>query len=82
MREDFLHYIWKSVRFRTSDLRTVCGDEIAIVQPGQYLKLAGPDFFNAQLIIGGQKWAGNIEIHVKSSDWYLHKHEWIRRTRM
>jgi hypothetical protein len=39
------------------------------------LQLAGPDFFNAQIIIGNQKWAGNIEIHLKSSDWYLHNHE-------
>jgi hypothetical protein len=37
--------------------------------------LAGPDFFNAQMVIGNQKWAGNVEIHLKSSDWYLHHHE-------
>jgi hypothetical protein len=37
--------------------------------------MAGPDFFNAQLNIGNQKWAGNVEIHLKSSDWYLHNHE-------
>ena len=35
----------------------------------------GPDFFNAQLSIGTQMWAGNVEIHVKSSDWYVHHHE-------
>lgn len=37
--------------------------------------MAGPDFFNAQIVIGAQKWAGNIEIHIKSSDWYVHHHE-------
>jgi hypothetical protein len=42
---------------------------------GQYLELAGPDFFNAQIVIGTQKWAGNVEIHLKSSDWYVHHHE-------
>ena len=36
---------------------------------------SGPDFFNAQLSIGTQMWAGNVEIHVKSSDWYVHHHE-------
>lgn len=46
-----------------------------IVNTGQYLKLSGPDFFNAQIVIGTQKWAGNVEIHLKSSDWYLHRHE-------
>lgn len=56
-------------------LKTVQGDDIAIVNSGQYLQLAGPDFFNAQVMIGGQKWAGNVEIHIKSSDWYIHNHE-------
>lgn len=32
-------------------------------------------FFNAQIKIGDQKWAGSVEIHIKSSDWYLHNHE-------
>jgi hypothetical protein len=27
------------------------------------------------MVIGNQKWAGNVEIHLKSSDWYLHHHE-------
>ena len=75
MREDFLHYLWKTMRFQTVGLKTVCGDVISVVSPGQYLQLSGPDFFNAQVVIDGQKWAGNIEIHLKSSDWYLHHHE-------
>ena len=32
-------------------------------------------FFNSQLKIENQLWAGNLEIHIKSSDWYLHSHE-------
>mgnify|MGYP000235535560 CR=1 FL=1 len=35
----------------------------------------GPDFFNAKIEINKQIWAGNVEIHVKSSDWYKHQHE-------
>ena len=58
----------------TCPLRTTQGDELQVVKPGSYLKTSGPDFFNAQIIIGNQKWAGNIEIHIKSSDWYLHNH--------
>ncbi len=75
MKEDFLHYLWKFRKFSHSDLKTSNNESIAILNPGQYLQRAGPDFFNAQLIIGNQKWAGNIEIHIKSSDWYLHHHE-------
>jgi len=75
MKEDFLHYVWKFRKFDYSDLQTSNNQSILVIHPGQYLKLAGPDFFNAQLVIGTQKWAGNIEIHIKSSDWYLHQHE-------
>ena len=75
MKEDFLHYIWKFKKFATADLKTSAGESLSITNSGQYLQLAGPDFFNAQIIIGNQKWAGNIEIHLKASDWYLHHHE-------
>lgn len=75
MKEDFLHYLWRYNKFDSTTLKTFNGEDIVIVNSGQYLQLAGPDFFNAQIIIGQQKWAGNIEIHLKSSDWYLHRHE-------
>lgn len=75
MKEDFLHYLWKYKKFDTANLCTSQGENICLIDSGQYLQLAGPDFFNAQLIIGNQKWAGNVEIHIKSSDWYLHHHE-------
>lgn len=75
MKEDFLHYVWKFRKFDSSDLQTSNNEPISVIHPGQYLQLAGPDFFNAQLVIGTQKWAGNVEIHIRSSDWYLHRHE-------
>ena len=75
MKEEFVHYLWKFQKFNTLDLKTTAGELISIVSVGQYLELSGPDFFNAQIIIGNQKWAGNVEIHLKSSDWYLHHHE-------
>lgn len=50
-------------------------ETIAILKLGEHNHNSGPDFFNAQLSIDGQLWAGNVEIHVKSSDWYLHGHE-------
>lgn len=75
MKEDFLHYLWKFKKFDTLNLKTSSQEEITISNVGQYLELAGPDFFNAQITIGNQKWAGNVEIHLKSSDWYVHHHE-------
>ena len=75
MKEDFLHHLWKFKKFDTLNLKTSNGEEIIIISVGQYLELAGPDFFNAQITIDNQKWAGNVEIHLKSSDWYVHQHE-------
>ena len=75
MKEDFLHYLWKFKKFDTLNLKTFNGEAITIINVGQYLEMAGPDFFNAQIVIGDQKWAGNVEIHLKSSDWYVHHHE-------
>ena len=75
MKEDFLHHVWQFKKFDIANLKTTKGESIQILNSGQYLQLAGPDFFNAQLIIGHLKWAGNVEIHLKSSDWYAHNHE-------
>lgn len=75
MKEDFLHYLWKFRKFETLNLKTTQEEQITIIKTGDYLELSGPDFFNAQIKIGQQKWAGNIEIHIKSSDWYVHGHE-------
>ena len=75
MKEDFLHYVWQYKKFDFSNLTTVSEESLTITNCGNYLKQSGPDFFNAQIVLGNQKWAGNVEIHIKSSDWYLHHHE-------
>ena len=75
MKEDFLHYLWKFKIFDTSNLTTSNGEKLTIENSGSYLQLAGPDFFNSHITISDQKWAGNVEIHLKSSDWYAHHHE-------
>lgn len=74
MKEDFLHYVWKYKKFDFSSLKTVCQKELTIINSGSYLQGTGADFFNAQVIIDDIRWAGNIEIHLNSSDWYLHNH--------
>ncbi|MEM6516070.1 MAG: DUF2851 family protein [Bacteroidota bacterium] len=75
MREDFLHYVWKHKKFDILNLKTTQGHKIEIVSTGAHNQNSGPDFFNAQLKIDNQLWAGNVEIHIKSSDWYAHHHE-------
>lgn len=75
MREIILHYLWLHKCFDVTNVFTSKNEKIEILHSGQYLQNSGPDFFNAQLIIGNQKWAGNVELHVNSSDWYSHQHE-------
>ncbi|MBV6485508.1 MAG: hypothetical protein KFKLKKLM_02078 [Flavobacteriales bacterium] len=73
--EDFLHYIWTFKLFNTKDLNTVQNEPITILKSGQHNTDAGPDFFNAQIKIGETTWAGNVEIHINSSDWLKHQHQ-------
>lgn len=75
MREDFIAYIWKFQSFAKKKLFSVQGEQVQILSAGQENKNTGPDFFNAQVIIENQKWAGNVELHVNASDWYVHGHE-------
>ncbi len=75
MQEDYLHYLWQFQKFNNLELKTVEGTTVQVNSPGSHNELSGPDFFNARLLIGGQEWAGNVEIHLRSSDWYMHGHE-------
>lgn len=75
MQEEFLHYIWQYKKFDTVNLRTSAGEGITLIHIGQHNLQGGPDFFNAQLTINDQLWAGNVEIHINASDWYVHNHE-------
>jgi hypothetical protein len=70
-----LYYVWKYKIFTNINLQTSDGKEASILKAGIHNKNSGPDFLNAQVKIDHQLWAGNVEMHVKSSDWYLHKHE-------
>ncbi len=75
MKEKFLHYVWQYKLFNQSNLITTNKENVFIVHSGIQNNNSGPDFLNAKIEIGGQLWFGNIEIHLKSSDWYAHNHE-------
>jgi hypothetical protein len=74
MHEAFLYYIWKFRLFDTGDLHTTSGEKIQILHPGYRNDDSGPDFFNARIRVDGFLWAGNVEVHVKASDWHKHGH--------
>ena len=75
MQENFLHYLWRTRRIDTSNLQTTNGEKLEIQDFGEHNTNAGPDFLNATVRIGDMTWAGNIEMHVKSSEWLVHGHQ-------
>jgi len=72
--EELLHYTWKHRMMPLGELKTTDGRQVEIIDPGLHNRNAGPDFFNAKVSIDGTLWVGNVELHQKSSDWYLHNH--------
>ncbi len=74
MTEEFLHYIWQ-YRLYKPDLVLQTGEQAEVLHPGIHNLDSGPDFFNAKVRIGETIWAGNVEIHIHSSDWKRHNHQ-------
>jgi hypothetical protein len=75
MKEDFLHFIWKYKLYYNESLNTTDGEPVEIISPGTHNTHAGPDFFDARIRIDETLWAGNVEVHVQSSDWNRHGHQ-------
>lgn len=73
--ERLLHYVWQHRLYPTGRLTTTAGQPVEVLSPGVHNTDAGPDFLQAQIRIGEVLWAGNVEIHLKSSDWEAHRHE-------
>ena len=72
--EMLYQYLWK-YRLLNDRLTTVDGRQVEVIYPGRLNSDAGPDFSGARLRIAGQEWCGNVEIHVKASDWFAHHHD-------
>ena len=75
MTERLLQFIWQMQYFNSTDLRTASHDLLRIVYPGYLNTNQGPDFREASVRINATTWVGNVELHVKASDWKLHCHE-------
>ena len=73
--EQLLHYVWKHKLFPLSPLTTTWHQAVEVIDPGLHNRNAGPDFFNAKIKLNGTLWVGNVEIHDKASDWYVHGHD-------
>jgi hypothetical protein len=75
MTELLLHYIWQHKLYNAEQLHTTTGLLVKVIKVGTYNTNAGPDFLNAQLIIGDVTLAGNVELHLNTSDYVKHKHQ-------
>lgn len=74
MEEKFLYHIWDEGHLR-ADLHTASKLPVKIVYQGQFNTARGPDFKNAIIEIAGETKRGDIEIHLKTSDWQAHNHQ-------
>ncbi len=75
MKEVYLHHIWYFRLFDDDELLSEEGETIEVLDTGEPNYNAGPDFFNGRVKIGDTVWAGNIELHIRCSDWKRHKHD-------
>lgn len=75
LTEDFLQYIWRTQKFDHENMHCTTGHSLDVLKAGLLNRDQGPDFTDARLRIGGQLWAGKVEIHIRSSDWRKHGHQ-------
>ncbi len=72
--EGFLHYLWQHRLYDPFSMYTSTGEKVEVIDPGKLNPDSGPDFFNAKIRTGNTTWAGNVEVHLRSSDWLKHGH--------
>ena len=70
-----MQYVWLHRLWLAGEMRTVDGEPVAVIDVGQHNRDAGPDFFNSKVKIGDRFWCGNVEMHLRASDWYRHGHQ-------
>lgn len=72
--ESLLQFIWRYGYFNRQQLYTTAGEPLAILFAGNWNKDQGPDFTAAKIRIGTILLVGQVELHIRASDWYRHAH--------
>ncbi len=75
MQEDFVVYLWQFQAFSKTNLQTAEGETVDIIRTGSLNKNAGADFQMAEILLAGIRWVGNVELHLRTSDWLKHRHQ-------
>jgi len=74
MREELLYFIWKFKFYKDYKIYDPDNNQIQVLNPGIQNMNSGPDFIGAQIKTKEAVWVGNVEIDIRSSDWYKHGH--------
>lgn len=73
--EDLLQFLWESRLYDARHLHTTDGRPVEVLRPGKIQRNGGPDLSDALLRIDGHIWAGQVEVHLRSSEWNAHGHQ-------
>lgn len=76
MKEELLHTIWKYKLLQQSSFVGTKGENIEIISIGEHNQHSGPDFFASKILINDVQLVGNVEVHIKTSDWLKHQHQY------
>ncbi len=72
--EHALQALWHARPWGSIALATHDGREVRVVRPGRWSQDGGPDFQQALLEIEGRTVVGDVELHLRASDWEVHGH--------
>ena len=76
LSEEHLHYLWKHKAFNLLGTKLSNGNDLLVKKFGKHnTHESGPDFNDCEILMDGLHWHGRVEMHLKSSDWYVHKHD-------
>lgn len=76
MIEKYLHYLWEYKIIPFHQLPFFKMHQFKVLNYGTYNSFeSGPDFKNVQFKLDDLIWCGNVEMHIRSSDWNRHKHQ-------
>lgn len=76
LTERHVQAMWYDREMRPESLVTRSGVAVRVVDPGTWNLEAGPDFRNAVLELGAERYRvrGDVEVHLNPADWSHHGH--------
>ncbi|MEX0799659.1 MAG: DUF2851 family protein [Dehalococcoidia bacterium] len=74
LSERDLSHLWEGQRFPPEALSTTYGERLRVVYRGRKGRGPGPDFRDAVIEAGGRSLRGDVELHLRASDFRRHGH--------